>query len=181
MSKEAYFDRSMRGWICNIAAKEHRRLSRWYEIEDLIQEGYLCFCRCWDKYQDMFDVANPSKQQRRHFMSLVQTTFLNHLKNMIKHIKHEQRVNYIGDMQNMTWTIDEVATVLLMLRQAPAEIRDVVEKLVSDFEPGPYRRRKTGPGTRNGYRLRETTREYWDRVLGEPNVEAKLASYFVGN
>ncbi len=165
MSKESYFDSSLRGWIVNTAAQEHKWLSDRYDIDDLIQEGHVCFCKCWNMYQPLFDVAEPNEQQHRHFMALVQSAFRNHLLNMHKRSKHEKRVLYTSDWPSWVEGIaDEVATILVLLQQAPTEIKDMLNTLTSDFEPEP-RRNGAGP-------------EYWDRVLGEPDVVAKLTRYF---
>src|SRR5262249_35608080 len=147
-----------------------------YEVEDLIQEGYLCFCKVWDTYKHTFDVLNPSLEQRRNFMALVQVTFLNRIKNMVKHSKYEKAVHYTDDWSSRISPVDEVATLVILLRNAPAEIKDVLEKLVKDFEPVPYRRYKVRPGRE--YRVRETTRDYWARVLGVPDAKLLVTRYF---
>jgi DNA-directed RNA polymerase specialized sigma24 family protein len=181
MSKEIYFDSTMRGWMRNAAASALRKypwLETRYEIDDLVQEGYLCFCKCWDTYQHLFDVEQPSEKQRRHFMSLVQVSFLNRVSNMNTRRKHENAVFFTSDWESWLGAAEEVTTLLMLLRQAPAEIKDVIDKLTSDFEFPPYQKHKLRKGSIKGFCLRETTREYWQRVLGEPDVENKLHSYF---
>jgi hypothetical protein len=176
MPKEVYFDSGMRGWISVTAVDVHRRygLSRWYEIEDLIQEGFICFCNVWDKYRSLFDVEHPTKQQRGHFMALVKSAFLNRLKNMVKPGTYRRAIEYTPQWEKMLGSTGEFATISLLLSQAPAEIKDMLDRLLSDVELGPYRSYKT----KCGLPIRETTREYWTRMLGQPDAVDKLASYF---
>jgi len=91
---DVYFDAGLRGWLKTTAVKEHWRVASWYSVEDLVQDGYVCYCKCRDRYtlavpqpgdrpdgyahQNLF-TDQPNEKQRKHFMSLVQRAFYNHI------------------------------------------------------------------------------------------------------
>lgn len=69
---DKYFDRGLRGWIIKYAKKNYWRVASWYDLEDLIQDGLLAYALCRQKY-------GHRVENRRHFMSLVQVVFANHV------------------------------------------------------------------------------------------------------
>src|ERR1017187_5465900 len=84
---DVYYDSGLEGWIKNTAFREHWRLRTWYSMEDLVQDGYICYCKCRNRYtmnppspehQDL-NTDTPNDAQRKHFMALVQRTFFNHI------------------------------------------------------------------------------------------------------
>jgi hypothetical protein len=200
MEKHVYLDRGLRGWIVNTSRAQHWRVSSWYSLEDLEQDGYLCYAKCWHHYRTLFDVPEPTPDQRRHFMALVKTAYVNHIATLST--KFPVRCGEIAVSQ-LDLPLDEKllpreasedlldrllppeaeqASVLCALAKLPVELADVVERLLQDgFDGGKYLRRKINNGTgRTKHKVRETTAEYWERVLGQPNVPEKLAAYLMG-
>jgi len=67
-----FLDKGMRGWLVTMARKNYWRVAAWMDLDDLIAEGFLAYAICRAKYDDR--VAN-----KRHFMALVQITFINQI------------------------------------------------------------------------------------------------------
>lgn len=188
MAKQnAYRDGSMLGWIANTAKREHWRMAAWYSLEDLIQDGDLCFAKCWNRYRELFDVPEPTKAQRRHFMALVQTAYYNHIATLASKfaLAREDVVGEYTTLDSLAPPTPEQASVLLALATLPADLADVVEKLVQDgVDGGTYLKRKfyrQGTRVKRSRRgVRETTSEYWTRILGVENVPERLADLIRG-
>ena len=64
-------DEGVIGWIYKTALKNHWRVARWMDLDDLVQEGYLCYCIVEERYVDAKDV--------RQRMALLKTVFTNRL------------------------------------------------------------------------------------------------------
>lgn len=168
---DVFLDAGMRGWIVRKASKEYWRVAHWYELSDLIQDGYLCYAKCKQAYPVLMSTAQPTPEQRRHVMSLVQRAFCNHITDLAKSrmrltdMAVSQLVGEEGS-ENSFWekvtAPDEVAssgaTVGQLLRSAPKELLDLITLLAQDA--GFQRKRK-------GRRLvRETNNERYCRLLG---------------
>jgi hypothetical protein len=67
-----YFDRGLRQWIYKTARKNMWRVAHFYELSDLIQDGFLCYAICRERY-------GHKVEGQRHFMSLCQTVYRNHI------------------------------------------------------------------------------------------------------
>jgi hypothetical protein len=64
-------DRGARGWMVNTARRSYWRVSSWYEFDDLLQDGLMCWVHINRKY--------PAVKDRAHMMRLFQMTFLNQI------------------------------------------------------------------------------------------------------
>lgn len=63
-------------WLHKTARKNAWRVHSWYDLDDLLQDGFLHFCRVADRYQD---VRAPA-----HIMSLFKVTYINHCHDLSK-------------------------------------------------------------------------------------------------
>lgn len=174
-------------------------MASWYELRDLIQDGYVCYLKCRNAYTltppkpgtQPLNTTTPNKEQRRHFMSLVQTAYRNHIMTLASKFaggSEEPTPNTSeGDergnsLEELLPPQQEEASVLLALATAPVEFKDAIERLIQDgFDGTNYARThlyKDGNRVRRSRRsLRETTAEYWARVLGEPDLPQRLGAY----
>jgi hypothetical protein len=203
-ANDVYFDSGMQGWIKTKARQEYWRVSRWYELSDLIQDGYLCYLKCRNKYalsppdpgaQDLF-TSNPSDGQRRHFMALVKTTYFNHIMTLSSEFASsavEENISNAGltrsdgqpvTIEDLMPAENEVMTTLLTLKNAPTEIAEAIQKLVGDgIDGGSYLRsrlRRHGNRVTRGRRaLRETTGEHLARVLGSSELPEQVRAYLL--
>lgn len=191
MSKDPYLDSGMRGWLINKAKAEYWRMAGWYSLEDLAQDGLVCYLKCKRAYPDLANIENPTKGQRKWFMSLVQTTFHNHIMTLGGKfaIGKEDTVPDVSSVDDRGGSLEslmppqlEEASVIFALRNAPAEIRDAVDRLLQDgLDGGTYLRSQLyKDGTRLRWRRRfrrETTSEYFERITGVADLPNKLRAY----
>jgi hypothetical protein len=209
--RDVYFDAELHKWLKSTARKERWKFANWYEAVDLVQEGYICYCKCRDKYtlgppepgfQDLF-TDTPNEAQRRHFMSLVQRTYYNHLATLAANNPANREapvdcpIGMPSDvfLEGLLPPQQEEASVLLALANAPAEISSAIGRLINDGVEGErYVRTKLrnklvvshhdSGGVSVSIRrvkgrraLRETTSEHFHRLLGEAGLPEKTAAY----
>jgi hypothetical protein len=166
MPKDVYFDAGLRGWLRRTSVKEAWRVAGWYTADDLYQDGFICYCKCRDRYtlalpapgdrpdgyayQNLF-TDTPNAQQRRHFMNLVQRTFYNHLYTLASRYPttREQPLASLSkgetdeplSLEELLPPEPEEISALVALLHAPTEIADAVVKLVNDgIDGGKYLR-----------------------------------------
>lgn len=192
--KDTFLDDGLRGWIANTARKEHWRMALWYSLDDLEQDGYLCYAKCVRAYPQLASIANPTHGERKWFMALVQTSYRNHIMTLAGKfsIAKEDTLPDIaetddrgGSLEALMSPASEVASILLVLKSAPAEIRDAIDKLLEDgFDGGDYLRSqlyKDGTRLRRSRRpRRETTKDHFERVTGVSDLPNKLREYLFG-
>lgn len=198
-NRDVYLDKMLINWIKGTARRERWRFAGWYDISDLIQEGYVCYCKCRDRYtlsapskpgfQDL-NTDTPSSEQRRHFMALVQTAFHNHLTTLAVKCPALQEAPVDCSVMDDSMVVlegllppqPEEASVLAALVTAPSEIGEAIGKLMSDGLEGEAflrsRLRKRGDRVVRGRRaLRETTTAYFQRLLGDGELPKKASAY----
>lgn len=191
-NSDVYLDKGLRGWIANTARKEHWRMPDWYSLEDLEQDGYLCYAKCLryigtdhGRHKNIFSSDNPTPMERRWFMTLVQRAYYNHIMTLAAKAAKapkETAMSQTVEEGSNTWEslmppVLPDAQLLHALSQLPAELSDVLVKLFQDgVDSGVYLRKRI-TGSKSRRTIRETTEEYWTRVLGQPDVPQKLADY----
>lgn len=198
---DPYLDAGVRGHIVRLANLHVRRLRGW-DVEDLIQEGYLCYtivktryvgCRPKRKPDGTFRRALPPKRPdqiaRKHFMRLLQRTYLNRISTLARRQSRATELlmnDLVAVMPEVpeaaSWDRlippeDETATTMILLRSAPEEIRQLFKIMVDDV---------TRPMRRFGKRnrpARETTNDYYCRLLKLPrgfDMVGLVQKHFVG-
>lgn len=73
-------DRGARGWLIVVAADNFWRVASWYELSDLIQDGYVVWARVVKRYE----VDAGRVRSRGHLMRLFKTAYLNHIHDLSK-------------------------------------------------------------------------------------------------
>lgn len=190
--KDPYLDAGMRGWIASTAKKNYWRVSEWYELEDLVQDGYLCYYKCWNRYKNLTIKRHPSKEDKRRFMALVQVAFNNFITTLawkcstgVNERVSEMALSQFGsDTAPASWdkllpAQEEEATLAVMLANAPSEVAQLMATLSKDvvaYARGvPFKRMRKG--------LRETTKEHYRRLLNLPegrDIQSSVVAYFGG-
>lgn len=150
--KDVYFDAILHNWLEAFARRERWRVAGWYGVADLVQDGYICYCKCRDKYtlgppepghQDL-NTDVPNDAQRRHFMALVQRAFFNHLMTLSTNypIAMEEPVSCAPSddsallLEGLMPPAPEETTILMALANAPVEIGAAIGKLINDGVEG---------------------------------------------
>jgi hypothetical protein len=189
---DPYLDSGMEGFIRNTAIREFWRVADWYDDpDDLIQDGYMCFCKCRAAYVGEgkpLPASHPTDEHRRHMMSLVKTTFWRHIRFTIAgkmQWGHEEPVSQLvrtgseapaDPWEGLTPPAGDVASLLAVLCSLPSELQELVVLLAGDgaetlgFRCDRLARRHLPSGhvrvvRRGRRRLRETTNTYYCRLL----------------
>lgn len=205
--RDAYFDAGLRGWLKTTAVAEHWRVASWYDVDDLIQDGYICYIKCRDRYtfsppmipgyQDLRVRygREPNKTQRQHFMSLVQRSFRNHIHTLsckyptkveqpLSDMVREEAPDEPVTMEELVPVVPEEMSALFAVINAPTEIGEAIVKLVNDGVDGTNYirsrlREKNGRLKRGRIAVRETTEEHNTRILGDPLLADKTLKYLL--
>ena len=196
VAEDLYLDAGVKGWIYNTARANMWKVAGWYELEDLIQDGYLCFAKCRASYKA--DSDEVTLDEKRTFMSYLERAFLNHITDLSnkRTATPESPVADLSDDKQLESWADRVAELpegdlAALLANAPIEIMEMLQQiLVEGVANTPYlrtrlRKKFLSSGTlprmiKGRNQLRETTVEHFDRCLGRSGVVAKLRSYFLG-
>ena len=205
---DIYFDSGLRGWLKTTAVAEHWRVASWYSVDDLVQDGYICYFKCRDRYtlgppkpgrqalhpESGLPGPYPNDAQRRHFMSLVQRAFYNHIYTLAMRYPatQEQPMAAVSTVDGEPVSMEELlppqpeeTSALIAVLQAPAEIGDAILKLVNDGIDGSRylrSRLRVGPDgriTRGRRAIRETTEQHMGRILGDPELPKKTLAYLL--
>lgn len=157
-------DAGMRGWIVNTAIKNHWRVARWIDVDDLVQEGLFCFVRCRNRYRQ-FAVVRPTLQQRRHFMALVKVSFINSIHTLANARTAAAEV-LVNDLPPETLPPDPIGfqdgALRVLIGQLPLELQEVLVLLATDVT------RLERFGLTN---FRESLNEHVARLLGLPALD----------
>lgn len=194
-----YLDKGMRLWICVTARKNAHRIAG-YSVEDLVQEGYVCFYKCYQHYvgkllrgvdgdyHRYLPMGGPTSDNQKHFVSLVKVAFLNKITSLERKFPPvETPISALGTveesvesklerlMQAADLVQAESLDAALMLARAPAEIKKLFDLLVKDGLELSGRQRLKGS-------RRETTDEKLSRMLGLDGtlpIRKMVSDYFL--
>ena len=71
LARDACLDTTGRRWLVKFARKSMWRVAHWYELDDLINDGLMCWQIVVRRY--------PQVHERRHLMALFQRIYINHI------------------------------------------------------------------------------------------------------
>lgn len=139
---DPYLDYGLAGWIEKTALANLRHI-KGYDLDDLIQEGWACYCKCRNYYVGTLNrnrartcryipVHTPTKLNRRHFMALVKTAVSNRFATLARESRKVSSISLDEVVADALPAVEEVATLTTLLLQMPAELRDLVGRLVGD-------------------------------------------------
>ena len=201
----AYLDVGLRSWIKKTAWRNAFRVCG-FDAEDLVQEGYLCFYKVMSRYVGTvlkgrtgayfryLPTRNPSKDNKKHFTSLVKVSFLNRITSLerkypvlevpLSSLVAEPAAD-VSLLERLTeeaacvsaGVVQEGVDLSVSLRKAPKEIKQLFELLVNDGLELTGRRKLA----RTSYGRRLTTDERLSALLGleSPKPIRKMVSdYF---
>jgi hypothetical protein len=174
--QDCCLDEGMRGFIYNTAKENFWRVASWYEFEDLVQDGYVCYYKCYNAYY-----AAMTKDHQKQMMALVATAFNNHIHTLAAKYQpagYETPISHMADegaSEASVWdrivpADAELGTLSAKLANAPAEIKQLVSLLAADVIRGT---RKVGRRA-----LRETNNELFCRLLGKNPKEVDMVAQF---
>lgn len=168
-------DKGLHGWIINHAKKNFWRVASWYDFDDLVQDGFLCYCLCNARYRHV--------KEQRHFMSLVKISFIRHIHNLSNQrtravdeplmLGPDQAEDYWGALEAMLPTEPEEATFVTLLNQLPEKFQKLIQILQNEGKDLPILSREDARDHKGRFRVRhrETTNDYHCRLAGvDPQV-----------
>lgn len=208
-TNDPYLDDGMLKWIQRTAWANHRRIAN-FSYEDLVQEGYVAFYKCKDRYVGKQGLVgrdgvtpgrylppeNPDKVSIRHFQALVKTTFFNNIRTLawkqpsgwefnVTSLLREPHRSESEVWDKVLPLYDEEASATVLLRRAPEEIKQLLQLLVDDamalVKPFSGQPRRTR--RERLFRRRETTNERFCRLLKLPenrDIVGETTEYFCG-
>lgn len=182
---DVFFDQGLQGWLVDYARKNHWKVQAWIGLDDLIQEGMVAYCICKMRYAERVE-------NKKHFMSLFKRIFSGMIIDMAK-----RRTN-LADLGLAEVCISQItrpeaadqdqyalellgggvagdAEMEMTIAKASAEVRALINLIQSGrlatLDNGRLANGHFGPKMlRNGMR-RETTNEFYNRMLGTEGVD----------
>lgn len=144
---DPYLNAGIKGWIFNTAKKHYHRIAG-FAVDDLVQEGYLCYYKCRARYVGpaatgyaykgpLYDGGvsvrylpenpdapdNPAdKHARRHFMRLFKTTFSNRIHDLATKCPASREVPIADYMVEAVEPEDEAAVIDRLMPAQPEEM-----------------------------------------------------------
>lgn len=73
-------DTGARGWMINFAKANFWRVAAWYEFDDLVQDGFMC----WEFVVDHYERKSGRIRRRAHLMAAFKTAFINYIHGLAK-------------------------------------------------------------------------------------------------
>ena len=178
--KDPLFDAGVRGMVVNMSKRQFFKVAGWYELDDLVQDGFMLWWKVRRHY--------PQIKEVRHLTSLFRTTFNRHIINLAN---NKRAVNEIAMSHFVSPDIDENDALdqllgghedtmaLALLRNMPYELKALWRFINSETGRRDLRRpyRKVAG-------VRETTNEFLCRILGfdadSVNFQELARQHFLG-
>lgn len=162
MNEDPYLDAGVRGWIVTTAHQNFWKISFWYEFEDLVQDGYLCFAKCRARFEPDWGLIDPwgcpltpgrlidanqnagvapTGDDLRRFMAFFQMAYINHITDLANSRTKTPEVVMAGLSEKQADAVEAWASsaselgngsLSLLLAKAPAEIMDMLKLILVD-------------------------------------------------
>jgi hypothetical protein len=160
---DRYLDKGLQVWIARTAKRNFWRVASWYDLDDLIQDGYIVWARVRAKYPDL---------QMAQFVALFKISYINRIHNLankrtrsISEVSFDAVVTPDGEALDTgdvgVGLVPEEGTLAVKLAQAPL----CVTRFLAAFETEAGRRALQGQ-LRQTSRHKETINERLCRVAG---------------
>lgn len=126
-------DKGVQGWIYRQAKKHYWRVSSWYDFDDLVQDGFLCYYRIHARY-----AANVPGERRigtakekRHIMSLFQSSYINHIHDLARSKQRQLDLpTFDGELRSSA--PDAGSETERLISEAPPLVARVIRALMHD-------------------------------------------------
>jgi hypothetical protein len=173
-------------WLYKTARDHFWRVQRWYDLNDLIQDGFIHYWRVTRKYPEA---------ERPQIMSLFKVTYINHIHDLAKNrskideclVLDQPGSREEGMALSEADAFDTIrndegseAETAVLIANAPAAVKAVLTVLASQSGRrkvrSPYRFLRGTPSF-----ARETNNQKWSRLTGLPegtDFEGIFRDYF---
>lgn len=187
---QQYLDQGMERWIYSTAHRNYWRVPPWYELADLIQDGFMCYAKCVEAYGRLRRKRKPHKDDRRNFMALVRTTYLRHITDLanwrtrtlektVSAVRHvaETAEAWLERHAPLEHAMQDLS---ILVAGAPNDIKRLIQAVTGDASDAVrYLKR---PLNKPGLYVRETTNEMLCRLAGNDpkkvDMVERLRHYF---
>ena|SRR5215475_2979158 len=171
--------REVVGWIYNHTKRNYWRVQRLMEFDDLFHEGLLCAFKCREHYGSDLDAP--------HYMSLVKTTFFNHIGDILRKNRSISDGPAFSDLvvgnetesdviNRLVEPDDPLAELMLLVNELPEHLYRVI-MLYTDNESLERLRKRARVYIKTG---EETLSQRLSRLCGFPpelDFETELRAY----
>lgn len=162
LTHQPQFDGVISGFVYKFAVKNLWRVTPDLDMEDIISEGRLAFCKCANRYQNITEA--------KHFFALFRTTFVRQITTIAgnRRLKLDIPFTTLSDSPEFEANIAEtdgglsVAEIEILKKDAPPHIAAVIEQLVeTEMQPRPRY-----VDCNDGQRHRESHNRFLCRLAG---------------
>lgn len=157
-------DVGARGWILKTAKQNYWRVKDFYELDDLVQDGFLKFEHVRNRYPNVTSKAN--------LMALFKRAYTNHIHDLARR-KAKVRACFDNEcdlgfsMERLRYTMmPNTSPTIALLRP---ELRALFKALLTDPRAAEKLARKLD-------RTRQTTNDFFCRLIGADPSEINLHS-----
>lgn len=163
---DPYLDDGMVGFIEKFARKNHWRVASWLDLDDLIQEGWMCYyaVRRHPKYASLNDKAEPTPDDVRQVAAMVRTTLVRRMHTLANSLNAVPESALSADGSVL---IEDVAPpqecangVAALLAGAPREVVELAQIFAGDVV-------RAAGYVRDAVGRRETTTEHRRRLRAD--------------
>lgn len=168
--RDPYLDQRMVGFIEKFARKNYWRVSSWIDLDDLIQDGMMCYAKCRRRYVDDLGTLPErpiTSDHRKMMMGAVMTAFARHVHGLASYRTEHDAECCLSDMVSSDDDARDVVdnihaesgieSCVALLVNAPPEIAELFRILVEDA-------RAAATFVRDGFGRRETMNQHARRV-----------------
>lgn len=177
---EPQWEGAIAGYAHNYCARNYWRVASFMDYEDMIQESYIKYLQCVRKY--------PRVVEPQHFMRLFQVALMNHFNTLSNKASEAgdrvDSVQYDPDegeersiFDNMVGDVKHNGDLAVAYSQMPQEARQCLLLMLDDDE-GVFRQRRKKRELRRGLWKRETTNQFWCRIIGADPNKVDLPNVF---
>lgn len=170
------FTGPIEGFVVNFISKHYWKVARTVPREDLMQDAYVVFLRCSNKY--------GGKVEPKHFMALFKTAWLNHFTDLTN-ADTEERCVYSSTPEDGSVEMERVGELCndgelaVRLRQAPKEVQMVLQLFLN--APQELLDIALNSWRGNDKRMRNGGSGKINQLLGLPadcNIQQMMEDYF---
>ena len=153
-------DNGARLWLFKHAHANLWRVPHWYDLDSLIQDGYMTYYRVVQRYTHV--------KKRSHMMALFKTCFTNHIHDLSKQKTRFNETELTEELMT-GMSEDSCEGISNLIMSAPRPVQGLIRALMTD--KGQKKLRKP---YRVGKRGRETTNRRWCRIAGVSSRDIDL-------
>jgi len=166
-------------WMFKTAQRNFWKVHRWYEFDDLIQDGYMWWYRMVQKYDQVTEI--------KHMMRLFQIRYIQHVNDIANARTKVRQESLLLDLNSsydnssiidrLIGYDDDFSAMCRVVSDAPPPVRDLLHKMMHEIPP--EKLRSTHRFRLNGTRptMNEKMCKYVDLDPAEINLCFMLRNY----